>query len=224
MKKVAFISGATGNLGTAVVNQFFQSNYVVWGTTHQESGSTLPENLYLKPLNLLDVASTEAFMEELISSNGRLDAAVLTVGGYSSGGLTNSSIEDIHHQWRLNFETAYNAVKPIFKIMRKQGYGRIFFIGSQAGKDVSNGTNAIGYALAKSLLFRLSEIINEESKEINVASVVVVPSIIDTPQNRRDMPNADFSKWTTPETIAEKIFQLAEDSSKPSEENKILMV
>ncbi|MEO5945606.1 MAG: hypothetical protein ABIP79_02230, partial [Chitinophagaceae bacterium] len=62
------------------------------------------------------------------------------------------------------------------------------------------------YGLSKSLIFRLAELLNEEAKNTDVITCVVIPSTIDTPQNRKSMPDADFSKWVTPEKLADLIY------------------
>ncbi len=113
---------------------------------------------------------------------------------------------DIAKQYKLNFETAYNMARPVFIQMMQQGSGRIFLIGSRPGLDMKNSSGMVGYGLAKSLIFRLAELMNEEAKGTNVVTSVVVPSTIDTPQNRKSMPQCDFTKWVTPDTIADIIY------------------
>ena len=122
------------------------------------------------------------------------------------GTIAKTSTADIAKQYRLNFETAYNMARPVFNQMMEQGSGRIFLIGSRPGEDMKNSKGMIGYGLAKSLIFRLAELMNEEAKGKNIVTSVVVPSTIDTPQNRASMPDADFTKWVTPQAIAEVIY------------------
>ena len=76
---------------------------------------------------------------------------------------------------------------------------------------MKNSKGMIGYGLAKSLIFRLAELMNEEAKGKNIVTSVVVPSTIDTPQNRASMPDADFTKWVTPQAIAEVIYFYCSD-------------
>lgn len=71
---------------------------------------------------------------------------------------------------------------------------------------MKNSKGMVAYGLSKSLLFRLAELMNDEAVGTGVKTVVIVPSTIDTPQNRAAMPGADFSKWQTPEFIADIIF------------------
>lgn len=85
--------------------------------------------------------------------------------------------------------------------MMQQGSGRIFLIGSRPGFDMSNSKGTVAYGMNKSLIFRLAELMNEEAKGMNIVTSVVVPSTIDTPQNRTAMPEADFNKWIKPEAM-----------------------
>ena len=90
--------------------------------------------------------------------------------------------------------------------MMQQGIGRIFLIGSRPGLDMRNSNGMTAYGLAKSLIFRLAELMNDEAKGSNVVTNVVVPSTIDTPQNRKAMPDAKFDTWVKPEDIANVIY------------------
>ncbi|MEP7169524.1 MAG: short-chain dehydrogenase, partial [Bacteroidota bacterium] len=84
--------------------------------------------------------------------------------------------------------------------------GKIILIGSEPGKDGSKAKGSVAYGFTKSLLFRLAELINAEGRDKNISAHVIIPTTMDTPQNRAAMPKADFSKWTTPEKVSEEIF------------------
>ena len=122
------------------------------------------------------------------------------------GSVAETKTSDIAKQYKLNFETAYNVARPVFTQMLKQTNGRIFIIGSKPGLNAMFGKGLVAYGLAKSLIFRLAELMNDEAKGTNVVVSVVVPSTIDTSQNRKSMPKADPSKWVKPEAIAEVIY------------------
>ncbi|MGL6266941.1 MAG: hypothetical protein ACRC2O_03415, partial [Chitinophagaceae bacterium] len=92
------------------------------------------------------------------------------------------------------------------------GHGHIFMTGSRPGLDMQNAKGMVGYGLSKSLIFRLSEIMNEEAKGTNVVVSVLVPGTIDTPQNRKSMPDADFSAWMDPDLMADIIFNYCSPS------------
>jgi short-subunit dehydrogenase len=83
--------------------------------------------------------------------------------------------------------------------------GKIIMVGSRPGKNPTSAKTAVAYALSKSLIFRLAEIVNEEDKSKNISATVFVPGTIDTEANRKAMPDADFSKWNKPVDIANRM-------------------
>lgn len=205
--KTAIITGAAGNLGEAVVKKFIDKEYNVIGTVLKKRGSNSNEdNFEEAELDLLNEESSQKFVAGIVEKYGVIDVAVLTTGGFTMGDIAATKTSDITKQYQLNFETAYNIARPVFIQMIKQNKGRIFLIGSQAGLYPSNAKGVAAYALSKSLIFRLAEIMNAEAKKKNVVVSVIVPSIIDTPQNRESMPGADFSNWVSPAQIAEVIY------------------
>jgi NAD(P)-dependent dehydrogenase (short-subunit alcohol dehydrogenase family) len=207
MKKKIIVTGAYGNLGKAVVNAFHSAGYLVLGTAAE--GEAVPGGFPvgetdIRTVDLLDEKATALLLDEW-GGDGALDAAVLTVGGFALGDIANTTMADIDRQYRLNFATLYHAARPIFQQMMKRGSGRIFMIGSRPGGDMRLAKGMVAYGLAKSMVFRLAEMINTEAAGTNVVAAVVVPSVIDTPQNRASMPDADPSQWVRPEEIAEVI-------------------
>jgi len=165
-------------------------------------------------VDLTDDAASNKFVSVILAKYGTIDAAVLTAGGFAAGKLSETSTKEIKQQIELNFETAYNIARPVFLQMMKQGSGRIILIGSRQGIDIHQGRGAVGYAMSKSLLFRLAELMNAEAKGTDVVTTVVVPSTIDTPPNRKGMPDADYSKWVKAEAIADVIyFQCTEEAT-----------
>jgi NAD(P)-dependent dehydrogenase (short-subunit alcohol dehydrogenase family) len=138
---------------------------------------------------------------------------VLTVGGFTLGTVIETKTSDITKQYKLNFETAYNIARPVFAQMMKQKNGRIFIIGSRPGLDATSGKGMVAYGLGKSLVFRLAELMNDEAKGTNVVISVVVPSTIDTPQNRKASPDADPAKWVKPGAIADVIYYYCSDAA-----------
>jgi NAD(P)-dependent dehydrogenase (short-subunit alcohol dehydrogenase family) len=207
--KVAIVTGATGNLGRAVIQKFLEKGYYVTGSLapgENLSPQIDDPNFDSLVADLSNEESALSFMDEVISKKGQLDVAVLTVGGFAMGKIGETSASDILKQYKLNFETAYNTARPAFIQMMKQGYGRIFLVGSRPGSDMHSSKGMVAYGLSKSLVFRLAELMNDEAKGHNVVTHVLVPSTIDTPQNRKSMPNADFDKWVKPGSIAEVIY------------------
>lgn len=211
--KTVIITGASGNLGQAVVKKFLAEQYVVCGTVIPNDPVVIDieeKNFEKIRVDLQQEEKAKQFIEQVIARQGKIDVAVLTVGGFTMGDIAGTNIAAITGQYKLNFETAYHVARPVFIQMMKQGSGRIFLIGSRPGLDMKNSKGMVAYGLTKSLIFRLAELMNEEAKGTDLVTFVIVPSAIDTPQNRASMPDADFSKWQTPGSIADKIFLNAE--------------
>ncbi|MEO6423267.1 MAG: SDR family NAD(P)-dependent oxidoreductase [Candidatus Nitrotoga sp.] len=203
MTKTAIVTGAAGNLGRAVVKKLVENNYKIIGTVQKKkTGNISPPNFEEAELDLLNEESCQKLVGEIIAKNKSIDVAVLTAGGFKMGDIAETKTNDVARQYQLNFETAYNIARPVFVQMLKQNSGRIFLVGSRAGLDVTQAEGVTSYAFSKSLLFRLAELMNAEAKKKNVVISVIVPSTIDTPENRESMPDADFSTWVSPSEIA----------------------
>ncbi|MBK9939873.1 MAG: SDR family NAD(P)-dependent oxidoreductase [Chitinophagaceae bacterium] len=212
--KTAIVTGASGNLGQAVIKKLLHEQYYVTGTIIPNDVVKIDvqgQHFETAVVDLTDENAAQQFVNAMAAKHKGIDVAVLTVGGFAMGTIAKTSTADIAKQYRLNFETAYNMARPVFNQMMQQGSGRIFLIGSRPGEDMKNSKGMIGYGLAKSLIFRLAELMNEEAKGKNIVTSVVVPSTIDTPQNRASMPDADFTKWVTPQAIAEVIYFYCSD-------------
>ncbi|HRI21074.1 MAG TPA: SDR family NAD(P)-dependent oxidoreductase [Panacibacter sp.] len=207
--KTAIVTGASGNMGYAVVKKFIEEGYFVIGTVIPDDPVAMdfPTNKFKKVIvDLMNEADAQKFVELVVEKHGSVDATILTVGGFAMGHIAETKTADIMKQYKLNFETAYNVARPVFTQMMKQNSGRIFLVGSRPGLSAANSKGMVAYSLGKSLIFRLAELMNDEATGHNVVTSVIIPSTIDTPQNRKAMPDADFSKWVKPEDIANIIF------------------
>ena len=215
LKKTAIITGVAGNLGKAVTKKFIDEGYYIVGTILNKSVAANFQNSSFEEvmLDLLNEEKCQKFVDDVVEKRGGINVAVLTAGGFAMGNIDSTRAGDIYKQYQLNFETAYNIARPIFIQMMKQNSGRIFLIGSRAGLDISNAKGMVAYSFSKSLIFRLAEIMNAESKGKDVVTSVIVPSTIDTPQNRKFMSEADFSSWVTPAQIADTIFFYSSDEA-----------
>jgi NAD(P)-dependent dehydrogenase (short-subunit alcohol dehydrogenase family) len=205
MPKTLLVTGASGNLGQAVVKKFITEGYQVTGTVIPNDPAPMdfpPDRFEKVVVDLMSEEDSGKLVTSIVEKHTRLNVVVLTVGGFAMGNIAGTSTTDIMKQYKLNFETAYNVARPAFVQMMKQNSGRIFIIGSRPGLAAWHGNGMVAYGLAKSLIVRLAELMNIEAKGHNVVASVVVPSTIDTPQNRKAMPDADFSNWVKPEDIA----------------------
>lgn len=208
MKKSILITGASGNLGHAVVRKFVQSDFKVYGT---DRSANPMEGAEIAAVDLTDEAKVNAYIEQ-ISQDKQLNAAVLLVGAYSPGNLMATDGAALQKMYKLNFETAYFVVHSLLPHFEANGGGHIVLIGSRAALDAQAALYNVAYGLSKSLLVALANIINAYGKDKGIRASVIVPSTIDTPPNREAMPDADFEKWTTPEAIADSIYFLFTES------------
>jgi NAD(P)-dependent dehydrogenase (short-subunit alcohol dehydrogenase family) len=215
--RTVLISGSTGNLGLAVVKRFLGAGDRVFGTIMP--GEQIPQALNQPAftavtVNLNDETATESMVNEIISIHGHINVAVLTAGGFAMGDIASTRSSDLLKQFRLNIETAYHLARPVFLNMMTKGSGRIFMVGSKPGLDMRNSKGMVAYGMSKSLVFRLAELMNQEAKGKDIVTSVIVPATIDTPQNQKSMPDADFTNWVKPEAIAELIhFHCSEGAS-----------
>jgi NAD(P)-dependent dehydrogenase (short-subunit alcohol dehydrogenase family) len=206
--KTVIVTGAAGNLGHSVSEKFLDAGYKVVGTVFPGHPAKLSnKNFEQEELDLTNEEKCKAFVDAVSKKQQQLDVAVLTAGGFAMGDIGKTKTSDLVKQLQLNVETAYNIARPVFLQMLKQGSGRIFLIGSRPGSDMAKSKGMVAYGMSKSLLFRLAELLNEEAKSLDIITTVLVPSTIDTVENRKAMPDADFNKWVKPEAIANVILE-----------------
>ena len=214
--KTIIITGANGNLGTAVTKFFLNKGYKVIATVHNEAAKKeMPahNNLHVEVVNLANEAETASFIQASIDVHKKIDGALMLAGGFAMGNISATTNEDIKKQVSLNFETAYHVARPLLEHLLQNNYGRLVFVGARPAIKAVNGKDVIAYGLSKSLLFKLAEYINEEAKGKDVPATVIVPSTIDTPLNRKSMPDADPDNWVKPEALAEIIEFVCSDKS-----------
>lgn len=209
MQKSILITGASGNLGQAVLQKFVNEGFKVYGTDRSASARTDAE---IGAVDLTDEKATQAYVADICAKSPNLDAAVLLVGAYAPGMLKATDGAALQKMYKLNFETAYFVVHALLPHFESNGGGHIVLIGSRAALDAQAALYNVAYGLSKSLLVALANIINAYGKDKGIRASVIVPSTIDTPPNREAMPDADFEKWTTPKAIADSIHFLFTES------------
>ncbi len=216
MKKNVLITGASGNLGKATVEKFLKEGYQVIATVAPGIELTgVPEGAVVTyETDLTNEKSAEAAITKIIAHHKSIDVAILTVGGFVAGTIETTDHTALEKMMTLNFNTAYFVARPVFRQMLLQSSGRIVFIGARPALEPAAGKKSVAYSLSKTLIFKLAELLNAEAIGKNVVASVIVPSTIDTPANRKDMPTANFSQWVSPEEIARAIYFLVSDEGK----------
>lgn len=220
MEQSVIVTGASGNLGSGVVKKLKAAGYRVLGTVGSPGSAEAlqKEGIEATPLDLSD---EEAVQQYIDAKEDGVVAAVLTVGGFAAGGFCKTDGEALRRMYQLNFETSYFLVRALLPIFEKKGGGQFVLVGSRPALEPEEGKDLIAYAFSKRLVFYLAELINVYGKGKNISASVIVPSTIDTPANRQAIPHADFSKWVTPEAIADTICFLLSDSGRQIREGVV---
>src|SRR5262245_48641890 len=139
--KTAIITGASGNLGQAVIKKFLAEGFTVVGTVipNDPVAINIQEPAFEPVIvDLMSEESSQQFVANIVGKHQQIDVAVLTVGGFAMGKIAETKSADVLKQYKLNFETAYNVARPIFTQMMKQGRGHIFLVGSRSAIDMRN--------------------------------------------------------------------------------------
>jgi len=205
--KNVLITGAGGSLGRACVQQFVNEGYQALAVLSPGKKLDFGSGVTVYNADLEDEKKTEALIEEVVRKHQSIDIAIFTVGGFAMGDISKTTGADINSMIALNFNTAYYIARNVLAQMKNQSHGaRMVFVGARPVTDANAGKGMIAYTLSKTMVMKLTELINAEGKDKHIVATTVIPSIIDTEANRKSMPKADFSKWVTPEAIAGAIF------------------
>jgi NAD(P)-dependent dehydrogenase (short-subunit alcohol dehydrogenase family) len=171
-----------------------------------------PKALFLGGVDLSSREGAQKAMGAVKANFGRLDALLNIAGGFEWELVEDGTGESWDRMFALNLKTALNACKAALPYLLESGAGRIVNVGAQSALHAASGMGP--YAASKSAVHRLTESLAEELKLKGVTVNAVLPSIIDTPANRRDMPKADFDRWVSPADLAAVILFLASDEAK----------
>ncbi len=203
MSRNIIITGAGGNLGSAVVEKFKREGYHIIALLDPSKNHEVEEADDSYEVDVTDEKAVAEFIKEYNLQYGDVDALAFLVGGFAMGGIAETSQADLEKMFTLNFFSAFHLVKGFLPIMKKQEKGTFLFVGARPALQIQDAVGALAYSLSKKLVISLAEIVGEETNNTPIRSHVFVPSIIDTPPNRESMPDADFSKWVRADEIAE---------------------
>ena len=210
-KRVA-ITGAFGTLGTAVVGRALAEGALVAALDHAaapKSPSEFGDAVLIGGVDLADAQGAKSALAQAAEALGGLDALVNIAGGFAWEKIEGSSLDTWDRMFRMNLLTAVAASQAALPWVLKSSSGRIVNIGAAGAIKAELGKGA--YAASKSGVMRFTEALAEELKERGITVNALLPSIIDTPPNRTDMPDADFARWVRPEQIGDAIvFLLSE--------------
>jgi NAD(P)-dependent dehydrogenase (short-subunit alcohol dehydrogenase family) len=221
MGKVVLVAGGTGGLGRAVSLAFLAAGAAVVVTYRNEEefaalGETAGAAASALEGHRVDVTDERAageLVDRIVSSRGRLDALVNTVGGYAGGTkLWELETKTFEQMLALNLRAVYALARAALAPMLKQKHGAIVNVAAKAAVD--HGRGAAAYAASKAAAVAMMDSLAEDVKGLGVRVNSILPSIIDTEANRKAMPGSDFTKWPKPEDIAKVILFLCSEDAK----------
>jgi len=219
--KIALVAGGTGGLGQAVSLAFLQAGAKVIVTFRKQAefdalkkaaGANGP-SFEGYNVDVTDESAVSQLIASIVARHGRLDAMVNTVGGYAGGvSLWDLDTKTFDQMLALNLRSGYALSRAAVRVMLKQKSGAIVNVASKAAVDHAAG--AAAYAVSKAAAVAMIDSLAADLKGTGVRANSVLPSIIDTEENRKAMPNANFAKWPKPEDIARVILFLCSDDAK----------
>ncbi len=219
--RVVMVTGAAGNLGAAVTRAFQAAGARLILVDRAPDRLPIlfpdladsPEHYLATSVDLTDADATRETVQEALQRLGRIDVLVHTVGGYRGGQPVHETpLETWQVLFDLNVRTALTVTHAVVPVMMARGVGRIIYVAAKAALE--GGKNTAAYSAAKSALLRITESLAAELRGTGVMVNCVLPSTIDTPQNRAAMPKADPARWVKPEAIADVILFLASDAAR----------
>lgn len=209
--RVIAITGGHGVLGRAVLEAALADGLKVAVIDHAMGHATPDGVLEVGGVDLTDPAQAGQAIAAVIGRFGRLDALLNIAGGF-----VWQTTDDAEPAWdrmhALNVTTALNASRAALPHLKASGEGRIVNVGSAAALKAGAGMGA--YGAAKAGVHALTQALADELKATSVTVNAVLPSIIDTPANRKDMPDADPAQWVAPNDLAAVILFLASPQSR----------
>ncbi len=210
--KVIVVTGGFGVLGRAVAEAALGDGAFV-AIPGREPVDKIPARdrlMALGGIDLTDFAATKQAIDAVAGRFKKIDGLANVAGGFRWQTLADGDLSGWSDLFRMNLLTAVNATKAALPHLRAS-HGAIVNVGSAPAKKAGAGMGA--YAASKAGVLRLTESLAEEEKKAGVRVNAVLPTIIDTPRNRADMPKADFSRWVKPEDIAKAILFLLSDDA-----------
>ena len=214
--KTCLITGAAGNLGRAVAGAFASAgaSLILVDLDDKVLRSAYGRDDERKALVRADLLDAASVAQAVAAARfDRIDVLCNIAGGFRMGHPVHETPEDV---WELmldlNAKSLINTARSVVPKMLAAGYGKIVNVGAVAG--LRGGAKMGAYSASKSAVIRLTEAMSAELRDKGINVNCVLPSVIDTPQNRADMPGADPRRWVAPEALAQVVLFLASDAAR----------
>lgn len=212
--RTAVLTGVTGGWGRAVLDRFLAEGWNVAVTHREEHPPDLPVSVAAVRADLSDPEAAVAVVDAAVERFGGVDALAHIAGGFAAAGTIDEQPVDVwRSQMAINLDTAYFMTRAAVRPMRQAGRGSIVYIGTSAMLTPFSG--ASGYIVSKVALGGLMRCVDVEFRTAGIRANAIVVKIVDTPRNRAENPDADHSRWTTGEELAEVVEWLCTDASAP---------
>jgi NAD(P)-dependent dehydrogenase (short-subunit alcohol dehydrogenase family) len=221
--KVAIVTGATGALGRVAAKALLEQGARVVSTYRSEDkwrelvelvgeAGTLLTGVQV---DVTDESSVQALVRNVLEKHVRVDILLNIVGAYRGGAEVAGTREsDWDFMMNTNLKSVFLCCKAVLPYMVKQNYGKIVNVAARTGVEKRFRSKSCAYAVSKMGVIVLTETIAEEVRKYDINVNCVMPSTIDTPDNRRNFVEADFSRWVKPEEIVKMMLFLASDDSR----------
>ena len=213
--RTALLTGVTGGWGRAVLDRFAAEGWNVAVTYREETPpGDLPDGVLAVRAELSDPDAAVAAVAAAVDRFGGVDALAHVAGGFAAAGPVDEQPIDVwRSQMTINLDTAYFMTRAVLPPTRAAGSGSIVYIGTSAMLSPFSG--ASGYIVSKVALGGLMRCVDVEVRTQGIRCNTVVVRIVDTPRNRAENPDADFSRWTTGDDLAQVVEWLCTDASAP---------
>ncbi|MBN2412746.1 SDR family oxidoreductase [candidate division KSB1 bacterium] len=212
--KTAIITGATGGLGATVVRHFIKNGAKVAAIGRNSSTlQTLKQNFNKD--NSPDIYAADITRHDevikvfdgIIQKFNQIDILVNITGGFAGGkSIADTDPAMWENMMKLNLTSAFLCSRQAMVYMTEQGHGKIITITAMAALEPK--PNRAAYAVSKAGVIALTQALAVEGQTVNVQANTIAPGIILTKANKDSMPDADFSKWVTPDRLAETVLFL----------------
>lgn len=215
--RIALVTGAAGNLGRAVAAAFGSAGAALVLLGHDDASLRSAygggdARRMLVTADLTDAGSVAAAVQSALARFGRIDALCNLAGGFEMGPPVHETPDDLWDRMLdLNARSVLHTARAVVPGMLAARYGKIVNVAATAA--LAGKANMGAYAAAKSAVIRLTESMSAELRDNGINVNCVLPSIIDTPQNRAAMPKADPGRWVSPQALAEVVLFLASEKS-----------
>lgn len=218
--RIVVVTGGTGALGQSISTRLLAAGATVcvpYAVAEERQalearlGPDLRGRLHARPADLTDEPAFGSFVRGVLEAHGRLDALVNGVGGFAGGDLASTTLADWERIMALNLTSTVIGCRGVLPAMMAARTGRIVNIASRAVAPPQGGF--IAYTVSKAAVITLTQALAQEVKGHGITVNAVLPSTMDTPANRRAMPDADRSGWVSTQAVAEVVAYLLSEQA-----------